>query len=290
MRRISYLIPALVVILILALSSVFIVDERNKALVLQFGRVVAIKEEPGLSFKVPFIQNVVYYEDRILSSVIDPLEVTPLDDRRLVVDAFTRYRISDVNQFREAVGTGGELAAEGRLDGILRNELREVLGSVSSNDILSSDRALLMERILSGAIVKGRAIGIEVIDVRLKRTDLPRANLDATFARMRAEREREAADEIARGNEAAQRVRALADRTEVEIVSDARRDAEIIRGEADAERNAIFANAFGEDPEFFEFYRSLTAYKNALQGKNSTMVISPDSEFFDYLKSDIGLQ
>jgi membrane protease subunit HflC len=290
MRRISYLIPALVVVLVLALSSVFIVDERNKALVLQFGRVVAIKEEPGLSFKVPFIQNVVYYEDRILSSVIDPLEVTPLDDRRLVVDAFTRYRISDVNQFREAVGTGGELAAEGRLDGILRNKLREVLGSVSSNDILSSDRALLMERILSGAIVKGRAIGIEVIDVRLKRTDLPRANLDATFARMRAEREREAADEIARGNEAAQRVRALADRTEVEIVSDARRDAEIIRGEADAERNAIFANAFGEDPEFFEFYRSLTAYKNALQGKNSTMVISPDSEFFDYLKSDIGLQ
>ena len=290
MRRISYLIPALVVILVLALSSVFIVDERNKALVLQFGRVVAIKEEPGLSFKVPFIQNVVYYEDRILSSVIDPLEVTPLDDRRLVVDAFTRYRISDVNQFREAVGTGGELAAEGRLDGILRNELREVLGSVSSNDILSSDRALLMERILSGAIVKGRSIGIEVIDVRLKRTDLPRANLDATFARMRAEREREAADEIARGNEAAQRVRALADRTEVEIVSDARRDAEIIRGEADAERNAIFANAFGEDPEFFEFYRSLTAYKNALQGKNSTMVISPDSEFFDYLKSDIGLR
>ena len=290
MRRISYLIPALVIILVLALSSIFIVDERNKALVLQFGRVVAIKEEPGLSFKVPFIQNVVYYEDRILSSVIDPLEVTPLDDRRLVVDAFTRDRISDVNQFREAVGTGGELAAEGRLDGILRNELREVLGSVSSNDILSSDRALLMERILSGAIVKGRAIGIEVIDVRLKRTDLPRANLDATFARMRAEREREAADEIARGNEAAQRVRALADRTEVEIVSDARRDAEIIRGEADAERNAIFANAFGEDPEFFEFYRSLTAYKNALQGKNSTMVISPDSEFFDYLKSDIGLQ
>ena len=290
MRRISYIIPVVVLGLILALSSVFIVDERNKALVLQFGRVVAIKEDPGLSFKLPFIQNVVYYEDRILSSVIDPLEVTPLDDRRLVVDAFTRYRISDVNQFREAVGTGGELAAEGRLDGIFRNELREVLGSVSSNDILSSDRALLMDRILSGAKVKGRAIGIEVIDVRLKRTDLPRQNLDATFARMRAEREREAADEIARGNEAAQRVRALADRTEVEIVSDARRDGEIIRGEADAERNAIFADAFGEDPEFFEFYRSLTAYENALQGKNSTMVISPDSEFFNYLKSDIGLK
>ena len=288
MRRISYLIPALVVILVLALSSVFIVDERNKALVLQFGRVVAIKEEPGLSFKVPFIQNVVYYEDRILSSVIDPLEVTPLDDRRLVVDAFTRYRISDVNQFREAVGTGGELAAEGRLDGILRNELREVLGSVSSNDILSSDRALLMERILSGAIVKGRAIGIEVIDVRLKRTDLPRANLDATFARMRAEREREAADEIARGNEAAQRVRAQADREQVVIVSEAKRESEIIRGEADAERNAIFAAAFGEDPEFFEFYRSLNAYANSIRGSNSTMVMSPNSEFFNYFKSDLG--
>ena len=290
MRKFSYIIPAIVVVLVLALSSVFIVDERNKALVLQFGRVVAIKEDPGLSFKLPFIQNVVYYEDRILSSVVDPLEVTPLDDRRLVVDAFTRYRISDINQFREAVGTGGELAAEGRLAGIFRNELREVLGSVSSNDILSSDRAALMDRILSGAKAKGRAIGIEVIDVRLKRTDLPRQNLDATFARMRAEREREAADEIARGNEAAQRVRALADRTEVEIVSDARRDGEIIRGEADAERNAIFATAFGEDPEFFELYRSLTAYTNALQGKNSTMVISPDSEFFDYLKSDIGLK
>ena len=290
MRNFSYIIPVIVVVLVLALSSVFIVDERNKALVLQFGRAVAINEDPGLSFKLPFIQNVVYYEDRILSSVVDPLEVTPLDDRRLVVDAFTRYRISDINQFREAVGTGGELAAEGRLDGIFRNELREVLGSVSSNDILSSDRAVLMERILSGAKTKGRAIGIEVIDVRLKRTDLPRQNLDATFARMRAEREREAADEIARGNEAAQRVRALADRTEVEIVSDARRDGEIIRGEADAERNAIFATAFGEDPEFFEFYRSLTAYTNALQGKNSTMVISPDSEFFDYLKSDIGLE
>lgn len=290
MRRISYIIPIVVLGLILALSSVFIVDERNKALVLQFGKVVAIKEDPGLSFKLPFIQNVVYYEDRILSSVIDPLEVTPLDDRRLVVDAFTRYRISNVNQFREAVGTGGELAAEGRLDGIFRNELREVLGSVSSNDILSADRRLLMDRILNGAKIKGRAIGIEVIDVRLKRTDLPRQNLDATFARMRAEREREAADEIARGNEAAQRVRALADRTEVEIVSDARRDGEIIRGEADAERNAIFADAFGEDPEFFEFYRSLTAYENALQGKNSTMVISPDSEFFNYLKSDIGLK
>lgn len=288
MRRIGFLIPALVILIIGLMSALFIVDERNKALVLQFGRVVSIKEDPGLAFKIPFIQEVVFYDDRILSRDVDPLEVTPLDDRRLVVDAFARYRIFDINKFREAVGTGGIQIAETRLDGILINELREVLGSVSSNDILSSDRAALMLRILNGAIEKARAIGLEVVDVRLKRTDLPRANLDATFARMRAEREREAADEIARGNEAAQRVRATADRTQVEIVSEAKRESEIARGQADAERNNIFAEAFGADPEFFEFYRSLAAYRSALRGQGTSMVMSPDSEFFNYLKSDSG--
>ena len=287
MRKLSFIVPVAVVLIALFMSTVFIVDERNKALVLQFGRVVAVKEEPGLAFKIPFIQEVVFYDDRILSRDVDPLEVTPLDDRRLVVDAFTRYRITDVNQFREAVGTGGVQVAESRLDSILKSEMREVLGSVSSNDILSSDRAVLMSRIRNAAIEKALPLGIEVVDVRLKRTDLPRANLDATFARMRAEREREAADEIARGNEAAQRVRALADRTQVEIVSEAKRESEIIRGLADAERNAIFASAFGADPEFFEFYRSLAAYRMALQGQNSTMVMSPDSEFFNYLKTDV---
>ena len=288
MRRIGFLIPALVILIIGLMSALFIVDERNKALVLQFGRVVSIKEDPGLAFKIPFIQEVVFYDDRILSRDVDPLEVTPLDDRRLVVDAFARYRIFDINKFREAVGTGGIQIAETRLDGILINELREVLGSVSSNDILSSDRAALMLRIRNGAIEKARAIGLEVVDVRLKRTDLPRANLNATFARMRAEREREAADEIARGNEAAQRVRATADRTQVEIVSEAKRESEIARGQADAERNNIFAKAFGADPEFFEFYRSLAAYRSALRGQGTSMVMSPDSEFFNYLKSDSG--
>jgi membrane protease subunit HflC len=287
MRKLSFIVPVAVVLIALFMSTVFIVDERNKALVLQFGRVVAVKEDPGLAFKIPFIQEVVFYDDRILSRDVDPLEVTPLDDRRLVVDAFTRYRITDVNQFREAVGTGGVQVAESRLDSILKSEMREVLGSVSSNDILSSDRAVLMSRIRNAAIEKALPLGIEVVDVRLKRTDLPRANLDATFARMRAEREREAADEIARGNEAAQRVRALADRTQVEIVSEAKRESEIIRGLADAKRNAIFASAFGADPEFFEFYRSLAAYRMALKGQNSTMVMSPDSEFFNYLKSDV---
>lgn len=288
MRRTTYLLPILAVIAFVGLSSVFIVDEREKALVLQFGRVVSVKEDPGLAFKLPLINEVVRYDDRILSRDVEPLEVTPLDDRRLVVDAFARYRISDVNQFRQAVGTGGLATADNRIDGILRAQLRDVLGSVSSNDILSSDRAALMLRIRNAAIVEARSLGVEIIDVRLKRTDLPTENLDATFERMRAEREREATDERARGNEAAQRVRAQADRTVVELVSDAQRDAEIIRGEADARRNAIFADAFGRDPEFFEFYRSLTAYQRSLQGSNSTMVLSPDSEFFNYLKSPTG--
>ena len=286
MRGLYFISVALIAIVVVIMSSIFIVDERNKALVLQFGRVVAVKEDPGLAFKLPLIQEVVYYDDRILSRDVDPIEVTPSDDRRLVVDAFARYRIADVNRFREAVGTGGVLTAESRLDGIMRNELREILGTVSSNEILSSDRALLMQQILAGARAKALEIGLDVVDVRLKRTDLPRQNLDATFARMRAEREREAADEIARGNEAAQRVRAQADRTQVEIVSEANREAEIIRGDADATRNAIFAEAYGADPEFFDFYRSLNAYRSALQGNNSTMVMAPDSEFFNYLKSD----
>ncbi len=286
MRKSAFLLPVIFIAIIAVLSSIFIVDEREKALVLQFGRVVDVKEEPGLAFKIPLIQEVVTYDDRILSRDVDPLEVTPLDDRRLVVDAFARYRIADVRRFREATGTGGIEAGARRLDSILRAETREVLGSVSSNDILSSDRAALMLRIRNAAIVEARALGLEVIDVRLKRTDLPTENLQATFDRMRAERVREATDERARGAEAAQRIRAQADRTVVELVSDAKRQAEITRGEADAERNAIFADAFGADEEFFEFYRSLTAYQRSLKEGNSTLVLSPNSEFFDYLKSD----
>ncbi|MDE4131846.1 protease modulator HflC [Phaeobacter sp. QD34_3] len=289
MNKSTLIIPLLVVAVVAALSAIFIVDERQKALVLRFGRVVAVQEQPGLAFKLPVIDEVVRYDDRILSLEVGPLEVTPEDDRRLVVDAFARYRITDLRQFREAVGASGIPGAENRLDKIMRAQTREVLGSVSSNDILSSDRAALMLRIRNGAISEASGFGIEVIDVRLKRTDLPQANLEATFARMRAEREREAADEIARGEEAAQRVRAQADRTEVELVSEAEREAEIIRGEADAERNRIFAEAYGRDPEFFDFYRSLTAYARSMQQGNSSLVLSPDSEFFNYLKSSTGV-
>lgn len=291
MRRATYIIPVFVALIALALSSIFIVDERQRALVLQFGQIRQVVEEPGLNFKVPLIQEVVYYDDRILSLDTDPIEVTPSDDRRLVVDAFARYRITDVEQFRQAVGAGGERRAEQLLEDILNPQIRAVLGGdgVTSNTILSEDRSRLMAQITSQSRIRAQPLGLTVLDVRLRQTNLPAQNLNATFNRMRAEREREATDERARGEEAAQRVRAQADRTVVELVSDANREAEIIRGEADAERNRIFAEAFGQDSEFFEFYRSMTAYERALRQQNSTMVISPDSEFFEYLDGSRGL-
>ena len=290
MARSTMALIAVIGILVLVMSSLFIVDEREKALVLQFGEVKDVKELPGLSVKLPFIQNVVKYDDRILSLDTEPLEVTPLDDRRLVVDAFARWRIADVVEFRKAVGGGGIATAESRLERIMNASLRQVLGSVSSGSVLSADRVDLMNRIRDNAKIEAINLGVEIIDVRIKRADLPEQNLNATFARMQAEREREAADERARGAEAAQKVRATADRSAVELVSEAKRDAEIIRGEADAARNAIFAEAFGRDQEFFEFYRSLTAYERSLKGETSTLVISPDSEFFNYLDSDQGRQ
>ena len=288
MKRIQLLIPILGVAVIIAFSAFYIVDEREKALRLWFGEVTAEIEEPGLYFKIPLFHEIVKYDDRILALDTQPLEVTPADDRRLVVDAFARWRISDAKQFRRAVGASGVNGARSRLERILNAQLRGVLGGVTSGAVLSADRVALMNQIRDLARTEASGLGVEIIDVRIKRADLPEQNLKATFERMRAEREREAADEIARGNEAAQRVRAQADRTVVETVSEAQKNSDIIRGEADAERNAIFAQAFGRDPEFFAFYRSLAAYETALKGDNSTLVISPDSEFFDFLKSDTG--
>jgi len=285
MKATAYLLPAIAVVVAGVMSSIYVVDEREKALVLQFGQIVTVKETPGLGFKIPLIQEVVKYDDRILSIDTDAIEVTPSDDRRLVVDAFARYRIADVVRFRQAVGVGGLRTAQDRLSDILNSQIREVLGAdqVTSDTILSEDRRVLMNRIRDQARASALSLGLDVVDVRLKQTNLPSQNLDATFSRMRAEREREAADEIARGNEAAQRVRALADRTVTETLSAADRDGQITRGEADALASATFANAYGTDPEFFDFYRSMQAYENALQGANSTMVLTPDSSFFNYL-------
>lgn len=279
-------VPALIVVGVVVMASIFIVDEREKALVLRIGRVVDVQEEPGLGVKVPFLDNVVKYDDRILGLPTSPLEVTPLDDRRLVVDAFARWRITDPVRFRQAVGTGGIQAAQGRLEPIVNAAIREVLGSVPSTTVLSDDRTALMNQIRDEARNNSSGLGVEIIDVRLTRTDLPEQNLNATYARMRAERQREAADEIARGGEAAQRVRAAADRTVVELTSEAQKRAEIVRGEADANRNAIYADAFGRDPEFFAFTRSMRSYERALKGENSSIVMPPDGEFFSYLRDD----
>lgn len=279
---------ALLLGLFLLYNGLFIVDERKRALVLQFGQVVGQPiSEPGLNLKIPFIQNVVFFEDRILPLETTSLEITPLDDRRLVVDAFARWRIVDTVQFRRAVTD--EVAALPRLERILTASLREVLGSVGSDSILSDARNDLMNRIRDASRRSASELGVEIVDVRIRRADLPEQNLQATYERMQAERQREAADERARGAEAAQRVRANADRQAVELVSEARREAEVIRGQADAQRNGIFAEAFGRDPEFFAFFRSMTAYERAFAGGNSSMVISPDSDFFNYLKDRNGL-
>jgi membrane protease subunit HflC len=234
----------------------------------------------------------VKYDDRILSLDTDTIEVTPSDDRRLVVDAFARYRIADVVQFRQAVGVGGIRTAEDRLSAILNAQIREVLGAdqVTSDTILSVERRALALRILDAARTRADSLGLDIVDVRLKQTNLPQQNLEATFARMRAEREREATDEIARGNEAAQRVRATADRTVVETVSNAEREADITRGEADAERNRVYAEAYGDNTEFFAFYRSLAAFEQTMQEQNSTLVLSPDSDLLSPLFGAIRAQ
>ncbi|MEP1839152.1 MULTISPECIES: protease modulator HflC [Alphaproteobacteria] len=290
MNKGNFLIPIAVIVAAGVLSSIFVVDEREKALVLRFGQIKQVVTDPGIGFKVPMIDEVVRFEDRIMSLETPVIEVTPADDRRLEIDAFVLYRIDDVEQYRRAVGSGGETRAASDLSGILESQIRAVLGSqgVTSNTILSPERSALMDQIRTQSDARANALGLAVVDVRLRQTNLPEQNFDATLQRMIAERDREATDERARGREAAQRVTALADRTFEEIISEARRDARIIEGEADAERNRVFAEAYSKDPEFFEFYRSLAAYEESLKGDNSTMVLSPDSEFFNYLRSDQG--
>ncbi|WP_374292823.1 protease modulator HflC [Paenirhodobacter enshiensis] len=282
MMRVQYLIPAGVIALGVVLSSFYTVDEREKALVLQFGEVRKVVMEPGLGMKIPMIQQVVKYDGRILSLTTQPLEVTPLDDRRLVVDAFARWRIADLVKFREAVGSGGEMTAKNRLDGILNNAIREVMGGVPSTAVLSDDRTALMNQIRDQAKREAASLGVDVIDVRLTRTDLPEQNLAATYARMRAERQREAADERARGGEAAQRVRAAADRAVIELTSEARKQSEIVRGQADAESNAVYAKAYEQDPAFFAFTKALQFYADSLKASTTSLVTRPDSLYFDY--------
>ena len=279
--RLSIFFIALVVAgVFMTLSAAFIVDQREQVLVLQFGDPRRVVSEPGLYFKVPFIQRVVRFDKRLLDFDNPPEEVIASDQKRLVVDAFARYHITDPLKFYQTVGT--ELALRPRLGSVISSTLRQVLGTSPLQKVVSEKRGDLMLQIRDIVRIEASAFGIRVEDVRIKRADLPEENSEAIFRRMQTERQQEAAELRAKGAEQAQKIRAEANRQKVVIVAQAERDAEILRGQGEGEMNRIFADAFGRDPEFFSFWRSMQAYQAALGGDDTTMVLSPDSDFFRY--------
>jgi membrane protease subunit HflC len=261
----------------------FIVRQDAQALVLQFGNVVRTIRDPGLFFKVPFVQDVEYFDKKVLDFDAPSVELVLGDQKRLVVDAFARYRIADPLRFRQSVNN--ELAFRGRLEPITFSALRSVLGEVSLFEVLSSDRATLMKRIRDEANRALAQFGVEVVDIRIKRADLPAENSQAIFQRMQTERQREAKELRAQGAEVAQRIRSRADRERRVLLADAQRKSEILRGEGDAEAIAIFADAYNRDPAFFDFFRSLQAYRKSLGDGSTTFVLSPDSPFFRYFEN-----
>ena len=280
-RRFSVILIALVVAgVFMTLSAAFIVDQREQVLVLQFGDPRRVVAEPGLYFKVPFIQRVVRFDKRLLDFDNPPEEVIASDQKRLVVDAFARYHISDPLKFYQTVGT--EMALRPRLGSVISSTLRQVLGTAPLQQVVSEKRGDLMMKIRDLVRVEASAFGIRVEDVRIKRADLPEENSAAIYRRMQTERQQEAAELRAKGAEQAQKIRAEANRQKVVIVAEAERDSEILRGQGEGEMNRIFAEAFGRDPEFFSFWRSMQAYQIALGGDDTTMVLSPDSDFFRY--------
>jgi membrane protease subunit HflC len=271
---------AAAVVLMLLLNALFTVHQTQQALVLQFGNPVRVVKEPGLSIKLPFIQLVEYFDRRVLDFDAPSVELILGDQKRLVVDTFTRYRITDPLRFRQSVGS--EPAFRGRLEPITFSALRSVLGEVSLFTVLSQDRLALMDRIRREANSALSRFGVELVDVRIKRADLPAENSQAIYRRMQTEREREAKELRAQGAEVAQRIRARADRERRVLIAEAQRQAEVLRGQGDAEAVTIFAESFGRDPAFFDFYRSLQAYREALGDGATSFVLSPDSDFFRY--------
>jgi modulator of FtsH protease HflC len=271
---------------IVGFGSVFTVHQTEQALVLQFGEHRRSVQEPGLHFKIPLIQNVVRYDRRILEYDHPPEEVIASDQKRLVIDTFARFRISDPLLFFRTVGAEGQ--ARTRLASQVSAGLRRVVGAVPLNSVLSVERAQIMRQVRDHVAVEARQLGIEVVDVRFRRADLPEANAQAIFARMQSEREREAREARAQGAETAQRIRARADRERTVLLAEAKRDSEIQRGEGDSEAVRIYGEAFGQDKAFFGFYRSMQAYREAL-GSDTTMVLSPDSDFFRYFRNLSGV-
>lgn len=269
-----------------AYSSLFIVHQNTQAIVLRFGDPRKIITEPGLNWKIPGMETVEFFDKRILDLDTAPQEVTVSDQKRLVVDAFTRYRVTEPLKFYQTVR--GIQNVRSTLGPIVDSSLRRVLGGASFQDVVRDKREDLMNRIAKSVNDEGKEFGIEVVDVRIKRADLPRPNSQSVFARMKAERDREAAEFRAEGAAAANRIRATADREVTVLVAEANRKSEQMRGEGDAERNRIFAEAYGRDPDFFAFYRSMQAYDNSMQAKGTRMLLSPDSEFFRYFNNPLG--
>ena len=275
------IIAGLVVLLAATLFfSIFIVKEVNQAIVLQFGDPKRIILKPGLNFKLPFIQNVVFLDKRILNLDTPPEEVIASDQKRLIVDAFARFQIVDPLKFY--ISVGNERVARSRLSTIINSRIRNVLGQQELQTLLSEDRTKQMALIQEGVNNEAQNFGIEIVDVRIKRADLPQANSDAIFRRMQTEREREAKEFRAKGAEMAVTITSTADKEVTVILADAQKKSEIMKGEGDGKRNNIFANAFGQDPEFFAFYRAMQAYEKALIGGETSLILSPDSEFFKF--------
>ncbi len=280
-RRVLVILAIAVAALgIVASSAVFTVHQTEQVLVLQFGEPKRVIREPGLKFKIPFIQEVKSFDKRILAFDAPAEEVIASDQKRLVVDAFLRFKIVDPLKFYQSVRD--ERIARSRLDSILDSSLRRVLGREDFSTVLSGERATLMNEIADAVNEETASFGINVIDVRIKRADLPTANSDAIYRQMQAEREREAKEFRAQGAEIAQRVRAEADREKTVLLAEAQKESEILRGQGDGQVVRIFADAFGRDIDFFTFYRSMLAYREALGGDDTSMVLSPDSEFFRY--------
>jgi membrane protease subunit HflC len=277
---------ALLVVVIIGYSSVFTVQQTEQALVLRFGEAVGIATEPGLHFKAPFIDTVVSIDKRILDLENPSQEVIAFDRKRLVVDAFARYRIKDALHFYQSVGS--IQAANLQLATLLNAALRRVLGEVTFIQVVRDDRESLMGKIRDQLDKEADGYGIQVLDVRIRRADLPEANSQAVYDRMKSERQREAAESRAFGRQKAQEIKSNADREVTVIVADAKSTAEQTRGAGDAERNRLFAEAYTRDPDFFAFYRSMSAYETGLKGGETRYLLRPDSPFFRYFTNPLG--
>jgi len=279
------LLPAVVVIGVIIFQSLFIVQEINQAIVLQFGDPKKIITKAGLNFKLPFIQNVVFLDKRILNLDNEPQEVIAADQKRLIVDAIARFKIVDPLKFY--ISVGNERVARSRLSTIINSRIRGVLGTQELATLLSTDRTKQMAIIQNDVNTEAKTLGIQIVDVRIKRADLPQANSEAIYKRMQTEREREAKEFRAQGAEIAQKIRSTADKDVTVLLAEANKKSEIMKGEGDGLRNKIFADAFGRDPQFFGFYRAMQAYETALIGGETSLVLSPDSEFFKYFGKSV---